>query len=185
MPEKEKRRKEDPSLVSRANSIFDCLASRHSRLRQGSKIDYSSITLRLVPSSTPPSRVRHASPSSPVSLLPSLQLAHLSTALSLLFVFTWTHRARTLPSPIPSPSSSRSVFVSSLSLLRYRVPISGPLGFTWRALMTSRNERVPPPSNKRLFHVPMLILRESSRLQLPLRLLLLRHLIFRFSFLRT
>lgn len=68
------------------------------------------------------------------------------------------------PLPIPSLSSSRSVFVSSLSLLRYRVPISGPLGFTWRALMTSRNERVPPPSNKRLFHVPMLILRESSRL---------------------
>lgn len=67
MPEKEKRRKEDPSLVSRANSIFDCLASRHSRLRQGSKIDYSSITLRLVPSSTPPSQVRHTSPSSPVS----------------------------------------------------------------------------------------------------------------------
>lgn len=56
MPEKEKRRKEDPSLVSRVNSIFDCLASRHSRLRQGSKIDYSSITLRLVPSSTPPSQ---------------------------------------------------------------------------------------------------------------------------------
>ena len=27
--------------------------------------------------------------------------------------------------------------------------------------MTSRNERVPPPSNKRLFHVPMLIPRES------------------------
>jgi len=57
MLEKEKRREEeeDPSLVSRANSIFDCLASRHSRLRQGSKIDYSSITLRLVPSSTPSS----------------------------------------------------------------------------------------------------------------------------------
>lgn len=90
------------------------------------------------------------------------------------------------PLPIPSPFSSRIVFVSSLSLLRYRVLISGPLGFTWRALMTSRNERVPPPSNKRLFHVPMLILRESSRLQLPLHLLLvLRHLTFRFSFLRT
>lgn len=29
------------------------------------------------------------------------------------------------PLPIPSPSSSRSVFVSSLSLLRYRVLISG------------------------------------------------------------
>lgn len=82
------------------------------------------------------------------------------------------------PLPIPSPSSSRSVFVSSLSLLRYRVPISGPLGFTWRALMTSRNERVPPPSNKRLFHVPMLILRESSRLRLPFHLC--RHLTFRF-----
>lgn len=84
------------------------------------------------------------------------------------------------PLPIPSPSSSRSVFVSSLSLLRYRVLISGPLGFTWRALMTSRNERVPPPSNKRLFHVPMLILQESSRLQLPFHHLLLRHLTFRF-----
>lgn len=118
---------------------------------------------------------------------PSLQLPRLFSALSLLSVFTWTHRARA-PLLIPSSSSSRIVFVSSLSLLRYRVPISGPLGFTWRALMTSRNERVPPPSNKRLFHVPMLILRESSRLQLPLHLLLpllLRHLTFRFSYLRT
>lgn len=122
----------------------------------------------------------------PPSLLPSLQLAHLSSSLlSSLRVHLDPSGAHP-PLPIPSPSSSRSVFVSSLSLLRYRVPISGPLGFTWRALMTSRNERVPPPSNKRLFHVPMLILRESSRLQLPLHHLLHhRHLIFRFSFLRT
>lgn len=53
-------------------------------------------------------------------------------------------------------------------LLPFAPPLSrpdllGPLGFTWRALMTSRNERVPPPSNKRLFHVPMLIPRESRR----------------------
>lgn len=179
--EKEKRRSLSFSLVSRVNSIFNCLASRHSRLRQGSKIDYSSITLRLVPSFTPPSRVRHAAPSSPgsASIAP--------TSTSLLSPLS-SHRVHLDPSgahpplPIPSPSSSRSVFVSSLSLLRYRVPISGPLGFTWRALMTSRNERVPPPSNKRLFHVPMLILRESSRLQLPFHLLfLLRHL----PFLRT
>lgn len=163
---KRKGEKKIPSLVSRANSIFDCLASRHSRLRQGSKIDYSSITLRLVPSSTPPSWARHASLSSPVSASPSLQLPHLSPRPSLSSRCSPgpIGRAPSPPLPIPSPSSSRSVFVSSLSLLRYRVPISGPLGFTWRALMTSRNERVPPPSNKRLFHVPMLILQESSRL---------------------
>lgn len=44
--EEKRRRGERAFLVSRANSIFDS-ASRHSRLRQGSKIDYSSITLRL------------------------------------------------------------------------------------------------------------------------------------------
>lgn len=179
MPEKEKRRKEDPSLVSRANSIFDCLASRHSRLRQGSKIDYSSITLRLVPSSTPPS----PGPTC-IFLLPRFCFHrsnfHISSrpSLSPLRVHLDPSGPGLLPPlPIPSPSSSRIVFVSSLSLLRYRIPISRPLGFTWRALMTSRNERVPPPSNKRLFHVPMLILRESSRLQFPLHhLLFLRHL---------
>lgn len=42
-----------PLPVLRANSIFDWPASRHSRLRQGSKIDYSSITLRLVSSFIP------------------------------------------------------------------------------------------------------------------------------------
>lgn len=121
----------------------------------------------LVPSSTP-SRVPTCispSPLPPRSLLPSFQLPHLSSALSPLSLRVHLDPSGAHPPlPIPSPSSSRSVFVSSLSLLRYRVPISGPLGFTWRALMTSRNERVPPPSNKRLFHVPMLILRESSRL---------------------
>lgn len=124
---------------------------------------------------------RHASPLplSPRSLLPSFQLPHLSSALSPLSLRVHLDPSGAHPPlPIPSPSSSRSVFVSSLSLLRYRVPISGPLGFTWRALMTSRNERVPPPSNKRLFHVPMLILQESSRLQFPFHLR--RHLTFRF-----
>jgi len=123
--EKEKRRSLSLSLslVSRVNSIFDCLASRHSRLRQGSKIDYSSITLRLVPSFTPPSRVRHASPSTP-ALLPSFQLPHLSSALSLLIVFTWTHRTRTLPSPFPlhllREASSSPPFRSSVIASRSR-----------------------------------------------------------------
>lgn len=127
-------------------------------------------------------QVRHASSSSPVSA----SIAPTSTSLlGPLFLSLSPLRVHLDPSgpgllpplPIPSPSSSRIVFVSSLSLLRYRIPISRPLGFTWRALMTSRNERVPPPSNKRLFHVPMLILRESSRLQFPLHhLLFLRHL---------
>lgn len=118
----------------------------------------------------------------PPFLLPSLQLPHLFSALSFSLSPLRVHLDPSGPGllpplPIPSPSSSRIVFVSSLSLLRYRIPISRPLGFTWRALMTSRNERVPPPSNKRLFHVPMLILRESSRLQFPLHhLLFLRHL---------
>lgn len=53
----EKKRKEKALPVLRANSIFDWPASRHSRLRQGSKIDYSSITLRLV--SSPPFLLIH------------------------------------------------------------------------------------------------------------------------------
>jgi hypothetical protein len=88
-----------------------------------------------------------------ISLLPCLyfhrsNFHRLSSALSLLSVSPGPIGPGPSPLPILSPSSSRIVFVSSLSLLRYRVPISGPLGFTWRALMTSRNERVPPPSNK-------------------------------------
>lgn len=57
------KRRDPPLAVSRVNSIFDCSASRHSRLRQGSKIDYSSITLRLVSSSAP-------SPGAPTCLSP-------------------------------------------------------------------------------------------------------------------
>lgn len=164
-------------LVSRANSIFDS-ASRHSRLRQGSKIDYSSITLRLSyplpflllgsltcllllllflsPSSFTSSS--SASSGGSLPLLPSVQLPRpLLSSLS----------SPCPPGPIGPgiPSQASSGLVSSLSLLCYRVLISEPLGFTWRALMTSRNERVPPSSNKRLFHVPMLILQESRRFQ--------------------
>lgn len=131
-------------------------------------------------------RVRHASSSSPVSASIAPTSTSLLDPLSSLRIHLDPSGPGLLSLPIPSLSSLRIVFVSSLSLFRYRIPILGPLGFTWRALMTSRNERVPPPSNKRLFHVPMLILRESSRLQFPLHLLLfLRHLTFRFSFLRT
>lgn len=116
-------------------------------------------------------RVRHAS-----SFLPRLSFHrsnfHISSRPSLFLSSSCSPGpigpGPSSPFPILSSSSSRIVFVFSLSLLRYRIPISGPLGFTWRALMTSRNERVPSPSNKRLFHVPMLILRESSRLQFPL-----------------
>lgn len=89
------------------------------------------------------------------------------------------------PGPIGPgiPSQASSGLVSSLSLLRYRVLISEPLGFTWRALMTSRNERVPPSSNKRLFHVPMLILQESRRFQPSLSFFLPSQLSASFSFL--
>lgn len=119
-------------------------------------------------------RVRHAS-----SFLPRLSFHrsnfHISSRSSLFLSSSCSPGpigpGPFSPLPIPSPSSSRIIFISSLSLLRYRIPISGPLGFTWRALMTSRNERVPSPSNKRLFHVPMLILRESSRLQFSFHLL--------------
>lgn len=125
---------------------------------------------------------RHASPStlasvsfpppflSFASLLSLSSIAPASTSLSLflflaLRVFTWTHRIRGPSSPLRllRSSSSSPSFRSSVIASRSR----RPLGFTWRALMTSRNERVPPPSNKRLFHVPMLILRES-RLPFPL-----------------
>ena len=161
---KRRRRSKQALPVLRANSIFDWSTSRHSRLRQGSKIDYSSITLRLVSSSIPPlslhrlvaSSFSSSSPCTPLSppILPSSSphrspgpsnWASLSLSLSLFL-------------SIRNPFS----LVSVAPLGAYRGPISGPLGFTWRALMTSWNERVPPPSNKRLFHVPMLIPRESS-----------------------
>lgn len=91
-------------------------------------------------------------------MLPSVQLPRLLSRPS-------PHRVRPGPIGPGIPSQASSGLVSSLSLLCYRVLISEPLGFTWRALMTSRNERVPPSSNKRLFHVPMLILQESRRFQ--------------------
>lgn len=104
------------------------------------------------------------SPCLSISLVPALISVQLPTSLP------GPPRAARSPGPIglpfPSPLSplvealvfSSPPFRSSVIASRSR----GPLGFTWRALMTSRNERVPPPSNKRLFHVPMLILRESS-----------------------
>lgn len=56
----------------------------------------------------------------PPSLLPSLQLPQLSSALSLLFVFTWTHRA-------PSPPYSLSIFFEKrLRLLPFAPPLSRP-----------------------------------------------------------
>lgn len=194
--EEKRRRGERAFLVSRANSIFDS-ASRHSRLRQGSKIDYSSITLRLSyplpflllgsltclllllllflsPSSFTSSS--SASSGGSLPLLPSVQLPRpLLSSLS----------SPCPPGPIGPgiPSQASSGLVSSLSLLCYRVLISEPLGFTWRALMTSRNERVPPSSNKRLFHVPMLILQESRRFPNPLSFFLPSQLSASFSFL--
>lgn len=101
-------------LVSRANSIFDS-ASRHSRLRQGSKIDYSSITLRLSyplpflllgsltclllllllflsPSSFTSSS--SASSGGSLPLLPSAPASTSSPLVPLLTVSAWTHRTR-------------------------------------------------------------------------------------------
>lgn len=122
-----------------------------------------------VPSPPPPSSFpprRSPLPPPPLLAAPSLCSLQLQLPRPLL---------SSLSSPCPHgpigpgiPSQASSGLVSSLSLLRYRVLISEPLGFTWRALMTSRNERVPPSSNKRLFHVPMLILQESRRFPNPL-----------------
>lgn len=117
MPEKEKRRKENPllPLVSRANSIFDCLASRHSRLRQDSKIDYSSITLRLVPLSL---LLGSASPSSLVSTSTAPTSTSLLSPLSSLR-FTWTRAL--------SPTYSFSIFFEDrLRLLPFAPPLSRP-----------------------------------------------------------
>lgn len=110
--EEKRRRGERAFLVSRANSIFDS-ASRHSRLRQGSKIDYSSITLRLSyplpflllgsltcllllllflsPSSFASSS--SASSGGSLPLLPSVQLPRLLSSLSSPCP-PWTHRTR-------------------------------------------------------------------------------------------
>jgi len=121
--EKEKRR----ALLVRANSIFDCLASRHSRLRQGSKIDYSSITLRLVSSSVPPSRIQRIFLSPSSSLLPLFSVTTCIVPASTSLCLTLSTPRSVGPigpeAPIPSPSSSGPV-LSSLSLLRYRGPIS-------------------------------------------------------------
>lgn len=132
----EKERRRPRSLVSRANSIFNC--SRHQDIRdfdRASKIDYSSITLRLVSSSTP--FARHASPLLPCLLLflpLSLDLprpcsdlgpaSNVPSRSSPRCAFTWTHRAPLSISPFPPRRGSR-LLLSSLSLLRYRVPISG------------------------------------------------------------
>lgn len=136
MLQKEKRR---PLFVSRANSIFDCLASRHSRLRQDSKIDYSSITLRLASSSVPSSRIQHTSIFlfflslslllslafcfSFLSLLAPIQLPHLSLALSTPHS-VGTHRTWG-PHPFPT-------FFGARLLLPFAPPLSRPdLGVSW------------------------------------------------------
>lgn len=102
----------------------------------------------------------------------SASMSLLSTVSSLCAPCpsTWTHRARGEGGGGHPPPPSRRVHHGARlrRLLPFAPPLSrpdhlGPLGFTWRALMTSRNERVLPPSNKRLFHVPMLIPRESRR----------------------
>lgn len=106
------------------------------------------------------------------SLLSPLSLSLSPSSLQLPRLSLTTHSSGPIGSGVPHP-----LFVFSearLRLLPFAPPLScpdlgRPLGFTWRALMTSRNERVPPPSNKRLFHVPMLILRES-RFPFPLPL---------------
>lgn len=55
----------------------------------------------------------------PPSLLPSLQLPHLSLALSLLSVFTWTRA-------LPSPYCLSIFFEDRLRLLPFAPPLSRP-----------------------------------------------------------
>lgn len=119
---KRKRRRSKQALpVLRANSIFDWSASRHSRLRQGSKIDYSSITLRLVSSSILPPSLRRLVASSFSS---SSLVSPLSPPILPSF---FPHR-----SPGPSNWVSLSLFFLSLSL--YSQPLLSRLRCSTRSL---------------------------------------------------
>lgn len=173
MLQKEKRRSPPPRIESELDPRLFGIKTFETSTGQQDRLQLNHSSSRIFFRSFFPDPT-YSPPSLSLSPLFSVTTRIVSASTSLLnplhSAFNWTHRTHGAPPPNPSTASSGLVFF--LSLLRYRVPILGPLGFTWCALMTSRNERIPPPSNKRLFHVPMLILRESSRLQVSLSPLL-------------
>lgn len=124
MPEKEKRKKEDP--LSRIESELDLrllgIKTFETSTGQQDRLQLNHSSSRTL---------FHSSFLGPtcISFLPRLCFpiaptsTSLSTALSLLSVFTWTHRTRTLPSPPPS----LSIFdEKSLRLLPFAPPLSRP-----------------------------------------------------------
>lgn len=127
--EKERRRSRSRAYRERTRSS----TARHQDIRdfdRASKIDYSSITLRLVSSSTP--FARHASPLLPCLLLflplsldlprPCSDLGPASTSLP------GPPRAARSPGPIglPFPSLPPSSRLSSSRLLPFAPPLSRP-----------------------------------------------------------
>lgn len=176
-----KRKKEGPSRIE---SELDLRTARHQDIRDFDRAARSTtaqslfvsyplpfLSLPVSPTCLSPPPLLSLSPSIPPPPLASRFFASIAPASTSLL---WSPlSALRPPGPIEpggppiSPPPRRVHHGARLRrLLPFAPPLSrpdllGPLGFTWRALMTSRKERVPPPSNKRLFHVPMLIPRES------------------------